>query len=182
MSGLSEPPGGEPLCIYLLRDGGAGEGRREVACQWESPEEETKEVGCQWESPEDQKRDAAVQVDLLMQQLSWTRTGDQLRAAGTFCRLHSIKTTADMTVKCSDPLPVGRLVRRVAAVRRATRWDRRNGSAAVLLSDQDQDQNHSASHQTVSHAGGVQVSEESPAPAARSTSCSPPAAPRRGVS
>lgn len=82
MSGLLEPPGGDPLCIYLLRDGGAGEGRREVACQWESPEEETKEVGCQWESPEEQKRDAAVQVDLLMQQLSWTRTGDQLRAAG----------------------------------------------------------------------------------------------------
>ncbi|XP_056868886.1 zinc finger protein 708-like isoform X1 [Takifugu flavidus] len=75
MSELLEPPGGDPLCIYLLRDGGAGEGRREVACQWESPEEETKEVGCQWESPEEQKRDAAVQVDLLMQQLSWTRTG-----------------------------------------------------------------------------------------------------------
>lgn len=76
MSGLLEPAGGEPLCIYLLREGGAGEGRREVACQWESPEEETKEVGCQWESPEEPRRDAAVQVDLLMQQLSWTRTGE----------------------------------------------------------------------------------------------------------
>lgn len=82
MSGLLEAPGGEPLCIFLLRDGAAGEGRREVACQWESPEEETKEVGCQWESPEEQKKDAAVQVDLLVQQLSWTRTGEQLRAAG----------------------------------------------------------------------------------------------------
>lgn len=77
MSGLLETPGGEQLCIYLLRDGGAGEGRREVACQWESPHEDRKEVGCQWESPHEEKRDAAVQVDLLMQQLSWTRTGEQ---------------------------------------------------------------------------------------------------------
>lgn len=76
MSGLLETPGGEQLCIYLLRDGGAGEGRREVGCQWEGPQQDTKEVGCQWESPQEQKRDAAVQVDLLMQQLSWTRTGE----------------------------------------------------------------------------------------------------------
>lgn len=83
MSGLLEPPGAEPLRIYLLREGGAGEGRREVACQWESPEEEEKkEVGCQWESPAEQKRDAAVQVDLLMQQLSWTRTGAIGRRGG----------------------------------------------------------------------------------------------------
>lgn len=76
MSELLEPPGGEQLCIYLLRDGGASEGRREVGCQWESPGEDKKEVGCQWESPVEQKRDAAVQVDLLMQQLSWKRTGE----------------------------------------------------------------------------------------------------------
>lgn len=76
MSGLLETAGGERLCVCLLRDGGAGPGRREVACQWEGPEEDTKEVGCQWESPAEDKRDAAVQVDLLVQQLSWTRTGE----------------------------------------------------------------------------------------------------------
>uniref|UniRef100_UPI0037E88DA6 uncharacterized protein n=1 Tax=Semicossyphus pulcher TaxID=241346 RepID=UPI0037E88DA6 len=50
------------------------EGRREVGCQWECPEEEErKEVGCQSDSAE--RRDAAVQVDLLTQQLSWRHTG-----------------------------------------------------------------------------------------------------------
>lgn len=43
--------------------------RREVGCQWESPEEERREVGCQNDSVE--RRDAAVQVDVLTQQLSW---------------------------------------------------------------------------------------------------------------
>lgn len=47
--------------------------RREVGCQWESPEEERREVGCQSDSAE--RRDAAVQVDLLTQQLSWRHTG-----------------------------------------------------------------------------------------------------------
>ncbi|KAK1884879.1 Zinc finger protein 708 [Dissostichus eleginoides] len=53
---------GEPLCELLLR---GEETRREVGCQWESPEEETrkeetrKEVGCQSDSAE--RRDAAVQ-------------------------------------------------------------------------------------------------------------------------
>ncbi|XP_073344932.1 uncharacterized protein [Pagrus major] len=47
--------------------------RREVGCQWESPEEERREVGCQSDSAE--RRDAAVQVDLLSQQLSWRHTG-----------------------------------------------------------------------------------------------------------
>ena len=68
------------------------EERREVGCQWESPEEERREVGCQWESPEEERRevgcqsdsaerrDAAVQVDLLNQQLSWRHTGE------THCR------------------------------------------------------------------------------------------------
>lgn len=49
------------------------ERRREVGCQWESPEEERREVGCQSESAE--RRDAAVQVDLLSQQLSWRHSG-----------------------------------------------------------------------------------------------------------
>ncbi|KAM8731532.1 uncharacterized protein AB9X84_025887 isoform 2-T2 [Acanthopagrus schlegelii] len=49
------------------------EERREVGCQWESPEEERREVGCQSDSAE--RRDAAVQVDLLNQQLSWRHTG-----------------------------------------------------------------------------------------------------------
>ncbi|CAJ1081589.1 zinc finger protein 436-like [Xyrichtys novacula] len=83
MSELVEPPGGEQLCVYLLRgeeeeeergEEEEKEGRREVGCQWESPEdEEKKEVGCQSDSAE--RRDAAVQVDLLTQQLSWTHTG-----------------------------------------------------------------------------------------------------------
>lgn len=46
-----------------------------MGCQWESPEEEQrKEVGCQSDSAE--RKDAAVQVDLLTQQLSWTHTGE----------------------------------------------------------------------------------------------------------
>ncbi|TDG97608.1 hypothetical protein EPR50_G00228060 [Perca flavescens] len=49
-----------------------GRRRKEVGCQWESPEEERKEVGSQSDSAE--SRDAAVQVDLLTQQLSWTHT------------------------------------------------------------------------------------------------------------
>ncbi len=53
--------------------------RREVGCQWESPEEEWREVGCQSDSAE--RRDAAVQVDLLTQQLSWSRG-----AGETLCR------------------------------------------------------------------------------------------------
>lgn len=74
-SGLLESPeGGEPLCVFLLRDGGEERRRREVGCQWESPEEERREVGCQSEAAE--RRDAAVQVDLLTQQLSWTHTGE----------------------------------------------------------------------------------------------------------
>ncbi|KAM6971551.1 zinc finger Y-chromosomal protein 1-like, partial [Tautogolabrus adspersus] len=64
---------------FLLRGEGEeeeGEKRREVGCQWESPdeeEEERREVGCQSDSAE--RRDAAVQVDLLTQQLSWRHTG-----------------------------------------------------------------------------------------------------------
>ncbi|GAA6234202.1 zinc finger protein 708-like [Lates japonicus] len=78
-TGLLEPPGeGEPLCVFLLRAGGEEEEeeevrRREVGCQWESPEEERREVGCQSDSAE--RRDAAVQVDLLTQQLSWRHSG-----------------------------------------------------------------------------------------------------------
>ncbi|XP_028288871.1 zinc finger protein 2-like [Parambassis ranga] len=77
-SGLLEPPaGGEQLCVFLLRDGGDkdedGVRRREVACQWERPEEECREVGCQSDSAE--RRDAGVQVDLLTQQLSWRHSG-----------------------------------------------------------------------------------------------------------
>ncbi|XP_041817537.1 zinc finger protein 708-like [Chelmon rostratus] len=75
-SGLLEPPeGGEQLCVFLLRDEEEEvvERRREVGCQWESPEEERKEVGCQSDSAD--RRDAAVQVDLLTQQLSWRHTG-----------------------------------------------------------------------------------------------------------
>ncbi|XP_023182432.1 endothelial zinc finger protein induced by tumor necrosis factor alpha-like [Xiphophorus maculatus] len=75
-----EPPGGgQELCILLLRQGG----RREVGCQWESPEEEEetrKEVGCQ--SCRAETREAAVQVDLLGQNqnllgqnLSWRHSG-----------------------------------------------------------------------------------------------------------
>ncbi|XP_071340347.1 zinc finger protein ZFP2-like [Trachinotus anak] len=72
-----EPPGAEQLCVFLLRDEGEEEEeevrRREVGCQWESPEEERREVGCQSDSAE--RRDAAVQVDLLTQQLSWRHSG-----------------------------------------------------------------------------------------------------------
>ncbi|KAF3703944.1 Zinc finger protein 708 [Channa argus] len=70
MSGLLEPPAvAEQLCVFIL---GAGEDeevvrKREVGCQWESPEEERREVGCQSESAE--RRDAAVQVDF-----SWKPT------------------------------------------------------------------------------------------------------------
>ncbi|CAI5671251.1 unnamed protein product [Oreochromis niloticus] len=46
---------------------------KEVGCQWESPEEDRKEVGCQSQAVE--RRDAAVQVDLLTQQLSWRHSG-----------------------------------------------------------------------------------------------------------
>ena len=74
-SGLLEPPeGGEQLCVFLLRHEEAEGTRREVGCQWESPEEERREVGCQSDSAE--RRDAAVQVDLLSQQLSWRHTGE----------------------------------------------------------------------------------------------------------
>ncbi|KAE8279586.1 AT-rich binding protein [Larimichthys crocea] len=72
-SGLLEPPEGAQLCVFLLREEGEEERRREVGCQWESPEEEKREVGCQSDSAE--RRDAAVQVDLLTQQLSWRHTG-----------------------------------------------------------------------------------------------------------
>ncbi|XP_054479132.1 zinc finger protein 497-like [Anoplopoma fimbria] len=75
-SGLLQPPGGEQLCVFLLGDEGEEERRRrrkEVGCQWESPEEERREVGCQSDSAE--RRDAAVQVDLLTQQISWRHTG-----------------------------------------------------------------------------------------------------------
>ncbi|KAI3355006.1 hypothetical protein L3Q82_004795 [Scortum barcoo] len=71
-SGLLEPPGGEQLCVFLLREE-EEERRKEVGCQWESPEEERREVGCQSDSAE--MRDAAVQVDLLTQQLSWRHSG-----------------------------------------------------------------------------------------------------------
>ncbi|XP_062297264.1 zinc finger protein 83-like [Scomber scombrus] len=72
-AGLLDPPAGEQLCVFLLRDEGEEEEvrKREVGCQWESPEEEKKEkkeVGCQSESAE--RRDAAVQVDL-----SWRHSG-----------------------------------------------------------------------------------------------------------
>lgn len=78
-SGLLEPPGGgEQVCVLLLRDEGEEkeeqQRRREVGCQWESPEEERREVGCQSDSAE--RRDAAVQVDLLTQHLSWRHTGE----------------------------------------------------------------------------------------------------------
>lgn len=75
-SGLLEPPG-EQLCVFLLRHEGEEEEaelRREVGCQWESQEEEKKEVGCQSEPPAE-RRDAAIQVDLLGQQLGWTHSG-----------------------------------------------------------------------------------------------------------
>ncbi|KAM7369517.1 hypothetical protein PAMP_010836 [Pampus punctatissimus] len=78
-SDLLEPPAGEQLCVFLLTRGEEEEEeeeevrRREVGCQWESPEEERKEVGCQSDYAE--RRDAAVQVDLLTQQLSWRHTG-----------------------------------------------------------------------------------------------------------
>ncbi|KAM4718697.1 zinc finger Y-chromosomal protein 1-like isoform 1-T2 [Anableps anableps] len=72
-----EPPGGgEKLCIFLLGDRGEEVSRREVGCQWESPEEEEdtrKEVGCQSCCAE--TRDAGVQVDLLGQNLSWRHSG-----------------------------------------------------------------------------------------------------------
>lgn len=46
--------------------------RREVGCQWESPQER-REVGCQSDAAE--RRDAGVQVDLLTQQLTWSHSG-----------------------------------------------------------------------------------------------------------
>ncbi|XP_034428311.1 zinc finger protein 70-like [Hippoglossus hippoglossus] len=53
-SGLVAPPGGgEEICEW----------RREVGCQWESPQQETREVGCQSDSAP--RRDAGVQVDLM---------------------------------------------------------------------------------------------------------------------
>ncbi|XP_026218048.1 zinc finger protein 708-like isoform X2 [Anabas testudineus] len=58
----------EQLCVFLLRAEGEEVKKREVGCQWESPEEERKEVGCQSEPAE--RKDAAVQVDF-----SWTPTG-----------------------------------------------------------------------------------------------------------
>ncbi|XP_040922273.1 zinc finger protein 436-like [Toxotes jaculatrix] len=73
-AGLLEPPGGEEqLCVFLLRAGEEEVRRREVGCQWESPEEQRREVGCQSDSAE--RRDAAVQVDLLTHQLSWRHSG-----------------------------------------------------------------------------------------------------------
>lgn len=77
-SGLLESPeGGEPLCVFLLRDGDEEEERKkEVGCQWESPAQERREVGCQSDAAE--RRDAAVQVDLLTQQLSWTHAGETI--------------------------------------------------------------------------------------------------------
>ncbi|XP_013889097.1 zinc finger protein 436 [Austrofundulus limnaeus] len=66
--------GGEQLCVLLL--GHEEVKRREVGCQWESPEEEVrKEVGCQSDSKE--TRDASVQVDLLTQQLTWSHSGSK---------------------------------------------------------------------------------------------------------
>lgn len=59
----------EQLCVFLLRAEGEEVKKREVGCQWESPEEERKEVGCQSEPAE--RKDAAVQVDF-----SWTPTGE----------------------------------------------------------------------------------------------------------
>uniref|UniRef100_A0A3Q3JI75 C2H2-type domain-containing protein n=1 Tax=Monopterus albus TaxID=43700 RepID=A0A3Q3JI75_MONAL len=71
-SGLLAPPGGgDQLCVFLLRAEGQQEEearKKEVGCQWESPEEDRREVGCQSDSAE--RRDAAVQVDL-----SWTHSG-----------------------------------------------------------------------------------------------------------
>ena len=63
-SGLVAPPGGgEEICAFLLRlEGENGVRRREVGCQWESPQQETREVGCQSDSAP--RRDAGVQVDL----------------------------------------------------------------------------------------------------------------------
>ncbi|XP_047423814.1 zinc finger protein 596-like [Mugil cephalus] len=81
-SGLLQPPGegGEEqqqqqLCVLLLGKEQKQEEevvrRKEVGCQWESPEEEERrEVGCQSDSAE--TRDAGVQVDLLTQQIGWT--------------------------------------------------------------------------------------------------------------
>ncbi|XP_039859788.1 endothelial zinc finger protein induced by tumor necrosis factor alpha-like [Simochromis diagramma] len=67
-----EPPAEEKQ-LFLLGAAGEEERRKEVGCQWESPEEDRKEVGCQSEAAE--RRDAAVQVDLLSQQLSWRHSG-----------------------------------------------------------------------------------------------------------
>lgn len=77
MSELLEPPGAE-MCVFLLREEEEEERRKEVGCQWESPEER-REVGCQSETAE--RRDAAVQVDLLSQQLSLRQTGEPERQA-----------------------------------------------------------------------------------------------------
>ncbi|KAF7656616.1 hypothetical protein LDENG_00038980 [Lucifuga dentata] len=65
-----EPPAAE-MCVFLLRGEEEEERRKEVGCQWESPADR-KEVGCQSETAE--RRDAAVQVDLLSQQLTWRQT------------------------------------------------------------------------------------------------------------
>lgn len=75
-SGVLETPGGaEQLCVLLL-SGVAEEQeevkRREVGCQWESPEER-REVGCQSDTLE--RRDAGIQVDLLTHQMSWRHSG-----------------------------------------------------------------------------------------------------------
>ncbi|KAM9839817.1 zinc finger Y-chromosomal protein 1-like [Aulostomus maculatus] len=72
-SGLLGPPGSEQLCVFLLRAEEGAVRRREVGCQWESPEEDKREVGCQSDVTE--RRDAGVQVDLLTQQLSWRHSG-----------------------------------------------------------------------------------------------------------
>lgn len=84
-SGLLEPPG-EQLCVFLLRDEGEEEElRREVGCQWESQEEEKREVGCQSDPAE--RRDAAIQVDLLTQQLSWRHAGESSCPLQVICSM-----------------------------------------------------------------------------------------------
>lgn len=73
--------GGEQPCTYLLRGGGVEEERKkEVGCQWESPEEHWKEVGCQSEVAE--RRDAGLQVDGPTQQLTWRHSGESAPAGG----------------------------------------------------------------------------------------------------
>lgn len=72
-SDLLEPPGEEPLCVFLLPAAEEEVRWREVGCQWEGPKN-TRDVGCQSDGLD--SRDAAVQVDLLTQQLSWSQAGE----------------------------------------------------------------------------------------------------------